>query len=83
MSAWNKDLPDKDNLDKDNDKDEDPTAQAASNDIALGKELVPFKQLDAKKKNHLLACENSSLLESINGISPVLVQVMFLRKFCV
>ena len=29
--------PDKDNPDK------DPTAQATSNDVALGKELVPFK----------------------------------------
>ena len=88
MSAPNADNvnnPDKDNPDKDkdnnNDKDEDPTAQAASNDVALGKELVPFKQSDSKKKNHALTSKNSSLLESINGISPVLIQVEFLRKF--
>ena len=72
----------KDNLDKDN-PNKDPTAQATSNDVALGKEPVSFKESEAKKKNHLLTSKNGSLLESVNGISPVLIQVVFLRKVCV
>ena len=39
----NPDSPDKDK-DKDKEKDEDPTAHAASNDVALGKEPVPFER---------------------------------------
>ena len=71
--------------DKDNktDKDNDPTAQASLTDVVVGKELVPFKQLDAKRKSHVIARKNSSPLGPIGGTSLALTQVAFLRKFCV
>lgn len=60
---------------------EDSIAEATLSNIVIGKELVPIKRMDARKKTKLTNA-NSSLIQSITGIPPNNITVDCLRKFC-